>query len=291
MALPAAMLGASGGAGGGAGGGDASMAPIESGVRVARELNPYAREGVSIDKWSAEGAGVDVSKTMTSQGTSQRGAEGTDGGASWQEKKLRRAVEEAESSGRALEAVCQERFGSLELLPRMKEILRAGTAQPLRGAAGGHPLAHLHQQRDRRREGGGKGKGGGKGAEEDDGGGSGGGFGGGKGGGKGGEASLVPGARGGGRGRGMMRPKVGVRSREWRGSRRRRRLGTTAHAAGCSSAAAPTAGVANAFSNDGSFLKQFQRREFLYGGSKEAPSSSSAAAEEVPKEEEGGLPS
>ena len=74
-------------------------------LTIARELNPYAREGVDSRLWSREGAaaaGEPVSAIPAGGGGSDGGvarASGTDGGASWMEKKLKRAVEEAQEGG------------------------------------------------------------------------------------------------------------------------------------------------------------------------------------------------
>jgi hypothetical protein len=87
----------------------------------------------------------------------------------------------------------------------------------------------------------------------------------------------------------MVRPKLGGGVSWGRGSAR------TAGAGGPDAGAAAAAGAADArpavpqlnhFSNDGSFLKGFERRDFLYGSSaaEEAPAEE-APAEEAPAEE------
>ena len=60
-------------------------------------------------------------------------ATGTDGGRSWQSKKLQRAVEEAQTSGRTLEEVCLERWGDLAMLPQLYDI-----EQQMAGGKGKH---------------------------------------------------------------------------------------------------------------------------------------------------------
>jgi hypothetical protein len=58
----------------------------------------WQRDGVDSNLWTAAEAGVEGAPAAAAVL-----AAGTDGGASWQEKKMRRAVEEAQSSGKSLE--------------------------------------------------------------------------------------------------------------------------------------------------------------------------------------------
>ena len=60
---------------------------------------------------------------------------------SWQLKKMQRAVEEAQDSGRSLEEVCLERFSDLELLPELQRMAATGSKGERRGGA--HLLSHL----------------------------------------------------------------------------------------------------------------------------------------------------
>ena len=66
--------------------------------RVALELNPYARDGVELNDWKPPDDGV-------ARPTAPKVA-GTDGGRSWQIKKMQRVVQEAQDKGLTLEEVC-----------------------------------------------------------------------------------------------------------------------------------------------------------------------------------------
>ena len=145
-------------------------------VRSAKELNPYARDGVDSAQWSREGAGLAGSEV----GVAQRlRAAGSDGGASWEYKRILRAVEESAASGRPLAEVCVERFGDLSRLGEMERMAQGGAGQARRGGGAAHPHAHLRAKSARQREaerdgritGRGGGKGGGKGGGSSGGGG------------------------------------------------------------------------------------------------------------------------
>ena len=100
----------------------AAAPPAEPSSRVVRELNPYARDGVDSNEWTASASG------MTSvAGARPVLAAGTDGGASWEEKRMRRAVEEAHSSSRSLEQVCH------------RQPSRSSPTEPAIANRAGHP--------------------------------------------------------------------------------------------------------------------------------------------------------
>ena len=65
------------------------------------------------------------------------GAAGTDGGDFFLARKLARAAEEAAESGKPLEQVCHERFGSLDHLPRLRRIAEEGEGGGGGGKGGG----------------------------------------------------------------------------------------------------------------------------------------------------------
>ena len=230
-------------------------------TRVARELNPYARDGVDSSQWSAKGAGLeDAPQAAAIRPT------GTDGGQSWQAKKLRRAVEEAESSGRTLEAVCLERFGDLEQLAQMQSIASGG------GRSGAAFDAHLRAGNaraidapPRRRQADWDGAGAGEGAERssrrggrDSRGGPLGGDGGR--GGRGGGRCSSDGKGSGAEGGAMKRPRLGG-SLTWSAASRGDGSSGVGEAGGSTAASA-----SNHFTNDGSFMASLERRNFLYGG-------------------------
>ena len=98
-------------------------------VRLARELNPYASGDKDSSAWTRDGVAcfshASLGGSSASSGaapTPATRAVGTDGGASWKQKQLLRAVEHARESGEALREVCLERFGTLESFSEMERI-------------------------------------------------------------------------------------------------------------------------------------------------------------------------
>ena len=286
----AAAAAAALGAGSAGVGDDAAAAAAPAPARIVRELNPYAREGAEVNDWTAQAAGHGDAAPVAAVR-----AAGTDGGQSWQAKKLRRAVEEAQCSGVSLQQVCMERWGDLGHLGELEAIAREMSAQngvvkgKGKGKGGADLYAHLRAGAARARdtppkrrgeessllggdESGKGGKGGGKGGKgkgEGKGGGEGKGKGEGKGEGKGkgrgeddGTTSFdreeLGGQSGGGKGKGrgaMQRPKLAA-SLAW----------DQAIASAGAPAPSQPAKPNNAFANDGSFLASLERQSFLYGG-------------------------
>ena len=100
-------------------------------ARISRELNPYARDGTEIDQWTARALGRQEEAPVAAVR-----AAGTDGGTSWQQKKLKRAVEEARETGRSLTEICMERWGDLTNLEQLEAISRAPAERAGKGGVG-----------------------------------------------------------------------------------------------------------------------------------------------------------
>jgi hypothetical protein len=123
-------------------------------ARLDRELNPYAAAGKDSSEWTRDGVACfshasQSGATSSAHATPAVRAAETDGGASWKQKQLLRAVEHARNSGEALQEVCLTRFGTLDSLSEMERIsqrLDSGPAEGKGGGSrggGGNPRAHL----------------------------------------------------------------------------------------------------------------------------------------------------
>lgn len=114
-------------------------------VALSRELNPYARPGVPSNQWTCA-ANAAVASQPAAPGDGGPKMVAGDGGLSWHLKRLQRAVEAAQDTGKSFEVVAAERFGS----PQMAEEMRAF-------ASGLHPgqkrvRMYAHKQASRARE-------------------------------------------------------------------------------------------------------------------------------------------
>ena len=114
-------------------------------ARITRELNPYAAEGREVNEWPHATHGE-----AGTAATAARGRGLGDGGQSFLLKKMSRAVEEAEQNARPLDEVCHERFGSLELLPKLQAM--AAGERAASGGKGGGANARAHLRALRRAE-------------------------------------------------------------------------------------------------------------------------------------------
>ena len=116
---------------------DEAAAEAKAQARIARELNPYADAAKDSSQWTRDGVARFSHAANGGDGSGGGGSSGggggapvgaaavsrpagTDGGASWRQKQLLRAVEHAQSSGGSLQAPALERHfrDTSETLPR-----------------------------------------------------------------------------------------------------------------------------------------------------------------------------
>ena len=128
-------------------------------ARLERELNPYASAGKDTSTWTRDGVacfshvanGGDKSSSSWAGAPPLRNPAGTDGGASWRDKQLLRAVEHARDAQQSLQQVCLDRFGTLDSLADMQRIHeRLEKGQDVGGTKSGR--AHLQAISARQRE-------------------------------------------------------------------------------------------------------------------------------------------